>query len=239
LQKPANSGSTFYTYKHTFAIQLLAVVDADYKFIYIDVGCQGRIGDAGVYLNSTLCDALESNCLNLPAPEALRVQNALFPYVFVADDAFPLKMYMMKPYAHRGLDRSERIFNYRLSRARRVVENAFGILASRFRVFRTEIMLQPSKAESVVLAATVLHNFIIQHCCSLYIPGTSLDAEDFDTGNINPADWRAEGGSSGMIDLGACSARTQSLQAKSVRNNFANYFMNEGHVPWQWSFVNN
>jgi len=44
VQKPTKSGSAFFTYKHTFAIQLLAVVDADYKFIYVDVGCQGRIG---------------------------------------------------------------------------------------------------------------------------------------------------------------------------------------------------
>jgi DDE superfamily endonuclease len=48
VQKPANSGSTFFTYKKTFAIQLLALVDANYNFIYVDVGCQGRIGDAGV-----------------------------------------------------------------------------------------------------------------------------------------------------------------------------------------------
>ena len=142
IQKPANSGSAFYTYKHTFAIQLLAVVDADYRFTYVDVGCQVRIGDAGVYHNSTLCHALEKNTIHVPKPEPLSPNSTHpypYPYVFVADEAFPLKTYIMKLYAHRGLNATERIFNYRLSRARRIVENAFGILATRFRVFRTKI----------------------------------------------------------------------------------------------------
>ena len=57
------------------------------------------------------------------------------PFVIVADDAFPLKQYIQKPYSQVGLTRQKRIYNYRLSRARRIVENAFGILANRFWVF--------------------------------------------------------------------------------------------------------
>ena len=54
--------------------------------------------------------------------------------VFSGDDAFGLRPYMMKPYGSRGLDDEQRIFNYRLSMARRVVENAFGIMANHFQV---------------------------------------------------------------------------------------------------------
>jgi hypothetical protein len=56
--------------------------------------------------------------------------------ILVGDDAFPLKTYSLKPYLHRTLTYEQNIFNYRLSRARRIVENVFGILASRFRIFQ-------------------------------------------------------------------------------------------------------
>lgn len=160
IQKPANSGSTFFTYKRTFAIQLLALVDAEYNFIYVDVGCQGRIGDAGVYQRSSLCKALEANALNIPNACLLPNSARSLPYTLVADEAFPLTTYIIKPYARRGLTESERIYNYRLSRARRVVENAFGILAHRFRVFLSPIVMHPCKVIHIVLASVALHNYL-------------------------------------------------------------------------------
>jgi len=113
----------------------MGLVDADYKFIYIDVGCNGRISDGGVFRNGHLSKALEQNTLKVPPAEILPQSEKRLPFVVVGDDAFPLKNYLMKPYPHQGLPREQRIFNYRLSRARRIVENAFGILANRFRVF--------------------------------------------------------------------------------------------------------
>lgn len=77
--------------------------------------------------------------------------NTLQPCTFVGDDAFALTTRMMKPYSGRCMaDNKKRIFNYRLSRARRVIENAFGIMASRFRVFRRPIMADPENVVSIV-----------------------------------------------------------------------------------------
>ena len=89
-----------------------------------------------------------------------RQTNTCVPFVFLGDGAFGLNTYFMKPYSFRHVSHDERIFNYRLSRARRVVENAFGILASRFRVFQRAISVQVDTVEVIVLACCALHNYL-------------------------------------------------------------------------------
>lgn len=128
IRLPANSGSYYFNYKHQFSIVLLALVDANYKFLYVDIGCNGRISDGGVFKKSSLNKALESNTLHIPQAKSLLTGDKPMPFMIVVDDAFPLNKHIMKPYSQVGLTPESRIFNYRLSRARRIVENAFGIL---------------------------------------------------------------------------------------------------------------
>ncbi|KAG5888933.1 hypothetical protein JTB14_006301 [Gonioctena quinquepunctata] len=82
------------------------------------------------------------------------------PFVIAADAAFPLTTHIMKPYPFRKLTNEQRIFNYRLSRARRVVENAFGILANRFRCLLNVSALRPEKVKIITKACCALHNFL-------------------------------------------------------------------------------
>ena len=98
MRRPINSGSYYFNYKGFFSIVLLGLVDADYKFIYIDVGCNDRISDGGVYRNPSLSQALSENRLNVPAAQAVANSDVVLPYVIAADDAFPLKDHIMKPY---------------------------------------------------------------------------------------------------------------------------------------------
>jgi hypothetical protein len=125
----------------------------------IDVGCPGRFIDGGVFANSRIGEMAENRSLNLPASDFLSGMDCPLPYVFVGDEAFPLKEYLMRPYPRAQMSTSKRIFNYRLSKARRVIENALGILTSRWRIFRKPIVATPEKTTEIVKASLCLHNF--------------------------------------------------------------------------------
>ena len=154
IKQPSNSGSYYYNYKNWFIIVLLAVVDANYQFVLVDVGCNGRISDGGVYQNSTLSLAFEENTLSISKPRSLTENSMPIPFMIVADNAFPLKKYIIqKPYSQIGLTTDKRIFNYRLSRVCQIVENALEIPANRIRLFMSPIGIGPEKAEQIVLAS--------------------------------------------------------------------------------------
>lgn len=164
IQAPTHSGSSYFIsyYKKTHNIVLLAVCNSKYEFVMVDIGDSGRQSDGSVYSNSQLGFAIENNLLNIPKPEMLRNSDKILPFVFVADDdAFGLKMHMMKPYPNQNLPSDEGIFNYRLSRARRVTENAFGIAASRFRILRRPIIVSEPKVKRIIKAVVALHNCLI------------------------------------------------------------------------------
>lgn len=167
LRKPRSAGSKYFNYKGFHSIILLAVADANYKFLYIDVGKTGRSGDSGVYEASPLKEAINNKELPIPEPAALphdRSGNTL-PYFFVGDDAFALNESMMKPY-RLGKQRGtwcQEVFNYRLSRARRIIENVFGILVHRFRCLITPLQQEPEVATEITMACCVLHNFLCVH----------------------------------------------------------------------------
>lgn len=90
-----------------------------------------RASDGGVFLDSPLRDLLEDETLGVPEHTPLPHDDHPIPYHIIADEAFALKPWLMKPYPQRNMTVQMRIYNYRLSRARRMVENAFGVLSHR------------------------------------------------------------------------------------------------------------
>ena len=194
------------------------MVDHDYRFVFIDVESNGSMSDSTVFHNSSLFQALESGLLPTGG-------------VVVGDDAFALKKYLMKPYAGQLLDFEKKVFNYRLSRARRIVENAFGILVSRFRIFEKPIPLLPEKIDKVICAACALHNVLRSKSASTYMPRDAVDAEDFDLRRIIEGGWRQE--TNGLQSVTRVGPHQQSKKAKDKRDAFKSYFANEGAVEWQ------
>lgn len=229
IQAPSHTGSDFFNYKRCFSLILMAAVDADYRFVYVDIGMQGRISDAGVWQHCSLRQALESQQLGIPP-----VYNGT-PLVFVADEIFPLTVNIMKPFARRGLSQDQLIFNYRQSRARRNVENAFGILAMRFRLLTHKILIQPQKACLAVYACCVLHNILRD---SLTTQNSYLfnhiDREDIHTGQVIGGTWRNEPGSGLRGITTGRQFNRSSADAMYLRNLYKEYFSSpQGAVPWQ------
>ena len=97
--------------------------------------------------------------LDFPPLEDLGTGDVV-PFCIVADAAFPMKPNIIRSYPGKNLPENKRIFNYRLSRTKRVIENTFGILSSRWRIFKRPIIGTPEKAALVTKAACCLHNFL-------------------------------------------------------------------------------
>lgn len=188
---PPNAGSIFYNYKKTHGIVLMGVADAEYKLLYIDVGRNGKFSDGGVFNRCSFGQAMDTHQLGLPEPQALPGRTIPIPYVLVADDAFALRPNLMKPYGQRGLTMVQRVFNYRLSRARRIIENVFGIMSARFRVLRKTINLDAEKSKKVTLACCVLHNYLLTTNKNKYAPSGTFDHYN-DNGELIAGDWRQE-----------------------------------------------
>ena len=131
IQKSYHSGSMYRNYKQYFSIVLQAVAGLNYKFLAIDVGVYSKENEGGIFRHSNLSKRLEAGALNTRRLSALPGTDIAVPHVLLGDEAYPLKPYLMRPYPVSKLGPLETIFNKRLSKARQVVECAFGIMSSK------------------------------------------------------------------------------------------------------------
>lgn len=202
----------------------MAIVDHRYRFIYVNIGYTGSGSDGGIFQSCGLLEALENNLL----PDGL---------FLVGDDAFPLKKYLMKPHSdsRRRLSYFEKVFNCRLSRARRISENAFGILVSRFRLFERPLAVKPSTVNKLVSAACCLNNCLSESSPESYFPSGCIDREDLHTGVVIPGKWREE--INQLRNLEPYGGPQSTIVAKKMRDRFKNYFNNEGVVSWQYKHI--
>lgn len=167
--------------------------------------------------------------LGLPQDEPLAGRDLPVPYVLLADDAFPLTENIMKPYVtdlNRGSP--QRTYNWRHSRGRVVVENAFGVMSSVFRVFRKPIEVKVENTViDIVLACVYLHNFLRSQldCSRNYTPPGTFDREDVNTREVIPGTWRRQtSGDTGLTALNRL-PRNMTVKSKLIRSEFKEYFL--------------
>ncbi|XP_046975340.1 protein ANTAGONIST OF LIKE HETEROCHROMATIN PROTEIN 1-like [Vanessa cardui] len=213
---PPGSGSYYWNYKKFHSIVLMACANAKYEFIWCEVGTNGRISDGGAIKNTEFYQKLCAHELLIPQPQKCKNSMNDLPFVFIGDEAFALRPDFIKPFNISTLSHERKIYNYRLSRVRRIIENVFGIMTNRFRIFKTSIELSTDRVDVVVLTCCILHNFL-RKTCTRY---SSDDIEDENTNTLPSLDR-------------SLSTRNCSNDAKRARELYVNYFNHEGKVEWQ------
>lgn len=127
----------------------------------VDIGAEGR-RSGGIFKASEMGVRSEQSRFDLPTPKPLSNEVNEVPYFLVGDAAFPLTEYLMRPYPGQiNDDIGKAFFNYRLSRARRTIENSFGIMAARWRIFRAPIIATLETVHDIVKASVCLHNYVL------------------------------------------------------------------------------
>jgi len=175
---------------------------------------------------------LKDGTFGIPQPKPLGTQPDALPHVILGDDAFPLRTYLMKPVKGNFLNKETRIFNYRLSRARMTVENAFGILAARWKIFHTMIAAEIKLTKQIVLCTVLLHNYLMSKK-----DYNNIIPDRVENGVVVEGNWRndAEGAFGNVAHQ---SSNNYSMEAGRVREKFKEYFVSEqGSVSWQDSRV--
>ncbi|KAM5138088.1 uncharacterized protein ACMZJ9_016663 isoform 2-T2 [Mantella aurantiaca] len=213
---PPFSGSNDTDYKKYFSLVLLAVVDANYRFTYIDVGSYGNASDSAIFNQFKLGQLLHNNQLKLPADRPWPgTSEPAYPFFFVTDECFAIDQHVIQPYSQRELNHDKKIFNCRFKRARRTVECTFGVLSNKWRILHKTMQMTPENATNVIKATCVLHNYVCKR--------EGYDFDDSLHHCFEQAQW---------------SNARENTSAITIRDDMANYFLSPaGGVAWQEKFA--
>ena len=239
MECPSYAGSSFYNYKGFHSTVLMAVCDSKYRFIYTDIGHYGRDNDASIFSVTQLYHDFQHDLVPIPQPIPLAEGGESAPYHLVGDEIFPLKEWLMKPYPGANLSEQQKVYNYRLSRARRTIENSFGILAARWRIYRRPIRAALETCDLIVKATVCLHNYLLATENARYTPAGFCDS--YDNEKLIPGDWReivSNDNTPALRRPPRLATRNFRADAKEIRDMFCSYVNSEeGALPWQLDHV--
>ncbi|XP_035786321.1 putative nuclease HARBI1 [Anopheles albimanus] len=204
------------SYKGFHSLVCLTVIDAMYRFLIVDVGNYGVNGENAILHDSNFIDNYFDN-LEYPQPTTLPGSDIIVPYVFLGNESFGLKTFLMRPYPKiTCVDRTDRQeFNAQLSRGRTVVDKAFGMLTSNWKVFLKPIDCKPEGADALVKATCCLHNFLLEQNSHL----TDIDYKP----EVQPPRSKSDKKNDALKPIGKTNSRS-SRDALEVRDLFTEYF---------------
>lgn len=203
---PALQHTDFYNRKGWYSMVIQAVVDHNYLFRDICVGWPGSVHDARVLVNSAIHS--KGNKREIMSGNEIRLNGTKIPLFLVGDSAYPICTWLMKPFPFSAnLTPAQRSYNYHLSSARIVTENAFGRLKARWRRLYKRNDMNIEKVPCIITACCILHNICEVHKDSFNEHWLQIPA------NVNPQPPRTS------------HASTRSNQeAKDIRDALVQYF---------------
>lgn len=125
----------------------------------------------------------------------------------------------------------QQIFNYRQSRARRIIECAFGLLKHKWRVYDSPIGLAIPSTEKIVLPTLCLHNFLITSELSDHEEERRYSVQGQNNfvwnDQVNEDDEPEANGAQNLPNF----------EAILIRNTLARYFTEEGEEDFQYERI--
>lgn len=188
-------------------------------FTLYDLGQYGSNNDSG------MGSMFEENKLRVPNADTLpSCEFDPLPYYLLGDQIFPPKEWLMRPFPGNGASEDPKIYNYRHSRARRVIEIAFSLMVARWRILLKPIRSPVDKVRKHLLANN-----------ASYCPSAFVDAED-ENGNIKPGEWRnsVENEAGCFQQINNSKGRRSKNEPIAMRDAWASYLTcKDGQLPWQ------
>ena len=194
INAPNRNHTNYYNRKGFYSVILQAVVDHRYCFTDINVGWPGCVHDARVFANSSIYEKASDGII-LPSDIVQTIGETTIPLYIIGDSAYPLLSWLMKPFPNGTQDQEKKTYNYRMSSARIVVENAFGRLKGRWRRLMKKNEMRIDNVIMVVGACCVLHNICEVHGDAFNDSWLTHSQEDLQSTSMDQGDTGSHQGS--------------------------------------------
>ena len=209
IAAPVEHHTDYYNRKGWYSIVLQGLVDHRYCFTDVYTGWPGSVHDARVFSQSSLYRKGTSGTLYPNWTVSIAGED--IPIVILGDS---LLNWLMKPFPHKGaLSQGQKKYNYHLSTARVVSENAFGRLKGRWRCLLKRIDMAPEHVPVLIIACCTLHNI-----CELH--GDEFNSDWLSDDHVTNTSTSDDDEDSGA----RCTSRNTTPSATNIRNALVQYF---------------